>query len=115
MKKILLVGVLVFKGLVFANEQDINFNELKQNLKIEQQIIFDEIFDLNEKLIDSYKADLKYLSTSDFNYNEKVKFLKLKIKELEESKNSEIQKLKKDLIKNSKRYKFDSEGMSSLI
>lgn len=115
MKRILLIGILVFKGLAFANEQDISFDELKQNLKIEQQIIFDEIFDLNEKLIDSYKVDLKYLSRSDFNYNEKVNFLELRIKELEESKNFEIQKLKKDLIKNPERYKIDSEGTSSLI
>ncbi|MCX3067055.1 hypothetical protein OQE61_06075 [Cetobacterium somerae] len=115
MKRILLIGILIFKGLAFANEQDINFDELKQNLKIEQQIIFDEIFDLNEKLIDSYKVELKYLSTSDFSYNEKVKFLELKIKELEKDKDSEIQKLKKDLIKNPKRYKIGSEGTSSLI
>ncbi len=115
MKRILLTGILIFKGLAFANEQDINFDELKQNLKIEQQIIFDEIFDLNEKLIDSYKVELKYLSTSDFSYNEKVKFLELKIKELEKDKDSEIQKLKKDLIKNPKRYKIGSEGTSSLI
>ncbi|MGL4537816.1 MAG: hypothetical protein ACRDCE_03270 [Cetobacterium sp.] len=115
MKKFLLIGILIFNELAFANEQDTNFDELKQNLKIEQQIIFDEIFDLNEKLIDSYKVDLKNLNTSDFSYNEKVKFLELKIKELEEDKNSEIQKLKKDLIKNPKRYKIDSEGTSSLI
>lgn len=92
MKKIMLIGALVLKEIAFSGVEITNFNELKQNLKTEQQIVFDEIFDLNEKLIDSYKADLKYLNTSDFNYNEKLKFLELKIKELEDNKASEIEK-----------------------
>ena len=107
MKKIMLIGALVLKEIAFSGVEITNFNELKQNLKTEQQIVFDEILDLNEKLMDSYKADLKYLNTSDFNYNEKLKFLELKIKELEDNKASEIEKLKKDFIKNPRRYKIN--------
>lgn len=115
MKKIILISILAMKGIVFANEPGINYDDLKQNLKIEQQIIFDEIFDLNEKLIDSYKIDLKYLDDSDLSYNEKAKFLKLKIKELEDSRVSEIEKLKRDFIKNPERYRLNSKGTNSLI
>ena len=115
MKKIILIGILVLKGIVFASNQDISFNELKQNLKIEQQIIFDEIFDLNEKLVDSYRMDLKYLNSSDLAYNEKVRFLESKIKELENDRVSEIEKLKNDFIKNPQRYNINVGGTAPLI
>lgn len=105
MKRMLIVGVLILKGLVFANSEEQIYGDIKDHLKLEQKIAFEEIFNTNEKLLDSYKIDLYFLKTSDVNYDKKLKFLELKIRDLEKIRDSELEKLKNDLINNPSRYK----------
>lgn len=104
MKKLIWIGVLILSGSIFANNQANELNELKEKLTENQQIVFTQVFDTNEKLIDSYKVDLKYVNSSSGNYEENVKKIEEKIKELEKFKFSELEKLKKDLINHPERY-----------
>ena len=104
MKKLIWIGVLILSGSIFANNQANELNELKEKLTGNQQIVFTQVFDTNEKLIDSYKVDLKYVNSSSVNYEENVKKIEEKIKELEKFKFFELEKLKKDLINHPERY-----------
>lgn len=103
MKKLIWIGVLILSGSIFANNQANELNELKEKLTENQQLVFTQVFDTNEKLIDSYKVDLKYVNSSNVNYEENVKKIEEKIKELEKFKFSELEKLKKDLINHPER------------
>ncbi|MEG0235848.1 MAG: hypothetical protein RR523_04745 [Cetobacterium sp.] len=103
-KSIVIIALVLFRN-IFANSQNDNLNEFRERLTEEQQIVFDKIFDTNEKLIDSYKIDLKYLNSSDINYEKTLKNIEIKIEELENFKFFELKKLRKDLIENPERYK----------
>lgn len=105
MKKSIVIITLVLFRNIFVNSQNDNLNEFRERLTEEQQIVFDKIFDTNEKLIDSYKIDLKYLNSSDINYEKTLKKIEIKIEELENFKFFELKKLRKDLIENPERYK----------
>ncbi|MEG0300167.1 hypothetical protein [Cetobacterium sp.] len=105
MKKQFFIGILVLSTITFSSNKNNELQELREKLPPKEQMIFDEVFDANEMLIDSYKTELKFLKKSDFNYSEKSKFLELKIQELENKKNSEVNKLKNNLISRSEQYK----------
>ncbi|MGL4909913.1 MAG: hypothetical protein ACRCYM_03180 [Cetobacterium sp.] len=105
MKKMIFISILILKSISFANETNEEFNSLREKLTPKQQEIFDEVFDTNEMLLDSYKVDLKYLKSSDFSYLKKSKFLESKIQELEKNRNIELEKLKKQLLEHPERYK----------
>lgn len=105
MKKQFFIGMLILSSIAFSSNKNNELQELRDKLPQKEQLIFDEVFDKNEMLIDSYKAELKFLKKSDFNYSKKSKFLELKIQELENRNLSEINKLKKNLINRSEQYK----------
>lgn len=105
MKKQFFIGMIILSSITFSSNKNDELQELRERLPQKEQLIFDEVFDINEMLIDSYKADLKFLKKSDFNYSKKSKFLELKIQELENEKRFEINKLKKNLINRSEQYK----------
>lgn len=105
MKKLIFISLLILKSISFANEANKEFDSLREKLTPEQQEIFDKVFDTNEMLLDSYKAELKYLNPSSFSSKKKSKFLESKIQELEKNRNIELEKLKKELLEHPERYK----------
>ena len=104
MKKIVLLGAVILNITSILASEEINLNEFDLYLKPEQKIAYEYIFDTNEKLLDSYKIELRNLKSSTRDYNKKLKFLNSKIQELEKNRDSEIQKLKLDIKNNPQRY-----------
>lgn len=104
MKKIVLLGAVILNITSILASEEIGLNEFDLYLKTEQKIAYEYIFDTNEKLLDSYKIELKNLKSSSRDYNKKLEFLNSKIQELEKNRDLEIQKLKLDIKNNPQRY-----------
>lgn len=108
MKKFILffIGIVVVGTTSFSNILNISqeYHDIIPHLSTEQKDIFYKLFDTQDKLIDSYKLDILTLNKRDINYEKKIIFYKDKLKTLEQNKELELDKLKKDFYNNPERY-----------
>lgn len=105
-KNLFLFGFLMINVLSFSNifDRSEEFKKFERYLNENEKIVFEKIFDTNNKLIDSYEMDIKYLKKTAFNYEKKALFFNKKIVKLKEENTLILRNLETRINENPEKY-----------